>query len=142
MNDKVTFLSIPLTTTIVKTKIVTMIAIIKNDNNNQCLVNFDHNNVDTVIFIFATDLINSIWRSTMIQQKVDHLNIFGPNSNVQWSLSILKKEETGRRNSQSVAFLTMSRGGDVCFPTLPSLVCVIHQKCGFGTLDLEWGICI
>lgn len=67
MNDKVTFLSIPLTTTIVKTKIVTMIAIIKNDNNNQCPVNFDHNNVDTVIFIFATDLINSIWRSTMIQ---------------------------------------------------------------------------
>ena len=74
----------------------------------------------------------------MIQQEVDHLSIFGSNSNVQWSLAILKGKGTGRRHSQSVPFLTMGRGGDVCFPTLPSLVCGNQQKCGFGTLDLEW----
>lgn len=150
MNDKVAFVSITLTTTIVKTKIVTMTTIIKNGNNNQCPVNCDHNNVTTVILHFCDsskkhrfiDLINSIWRSTMIQQEVDHLSIFGSNGNVQWSLAILKGKETGRRHSQSVAFLIMGRGGDVCFPTLPSLVCGNQQKCGFGTLDLEQGICI
>lgn len=75
MNDKVAFVSITLTTTMVKTKIVTMTTIIKNGNNNQCPVNCDHNNVTTVILHFCDsskkhrfiDLINSIWRSTMIQ---------------------------------------------------------------------------
>ena len=62
MNDEVAFLSITLTTSIVKTKIVTMTTIIKNNNNNQCPVNCDHNSVTTVVFIFVTDQKTQIYR--------------------------------------------------------------------------------